>query len=445
MTALTLLLAATSAAWGAGYYTLDAGVRAFSRGGAWVVGADDISAMYYNPAALIRTEGLRARVDVAAVDQYVYFDRAGDDTEPVTNQGKPYVIPTMGLSWDLGTERWAVALGLYPPYAPKFSYPEDGAQRYTLIESTVLQTAAGPSVAFRVHDWVTLGAGLQWQLLVAGQDLMLTTSGEDEPRDDIRFTVLATDRFALSGNLGLLIEPPAGRWAVGAAVQLPTSFTGKGELTGDFSNHRLYERGIINSDVVVDPEVTLAIRMPTTIRGGVLVRPTEALEVELAGVWTGWDSIDEIVVDDIELTVQSTLGPTIVEGPVVLPASYVNAWSARLGGSYRISERWTARAGGFYETSAVPEKTQGVALVDGPKAGYGLGGSGTFGRYTVDVGWCQGFLKPREITDSEVSQIYIDVFSGEVSEVLVVGNGEFRSFQWSAGAALDVAFGLARD
>ncbi|MCB9742793.1 MAG: outer membrane protein transport protein [Alphaproteobacteria bacterium] len=442
---LSLLLALAQPAQGAGYYMLDAGVRAFSRGGAWVVGADDISAMYYNPAALIRTEGVRARVDVAAVSQYISFDRADVDGDPVTNQGRPYVIPTMGVSWDMGTERWAVALGFYPPYAPDFLYPADGPQRYTLIDSTVIQTAAGPSVAFRAHPWITLGAGLQWQLLTAGQDLMLTTSGEDDPDSDIRFSVLATDRFAISGNLGLLVEAPSGFWGFGAAVQLPTRFTGTGELTGDFSNHVLHERGIITSGVVVDPEVTLAIRMPMTLRAGALVRPVEGLEVELSGVWQGWDSIDEIVVDDIELTVQSTLGPTIVEGPVVLPASYVNAWSARLGGSYVISDRWTARAGAFYESSAVTEQTLGVNLVDAPKLGYGLGGSATFGRYTLDAGWSQAFLAKQTVKNSQVSQIHVDVFTGDVDEVEVVGNGEYRSRQSVFGAALDVAFGLPKD
>jgi long-subunit fatty acid transport protein len=41
------------------YYFADVGVRAFGRGGAFIAGADDINAQYYNPAALSRIKGGR--------------------------------------------------------------------------------------------------------------------------------------------------------------------------------------------------------------------------------------------------------------------------------------------------------------------------------------------------------------------------------------------------
>ena len=58
------------------YYLSDVGIRAFSRGGAYVAGADDISAQWYNPAALTRINGGHAQFYAAGVKQFIHFDRS---------------------------------------------------------------------------------------------------------------------------------------------------------------------------------------------------------------------------------------------------------------------------------------------------------------------------------------------------------------------------------
>jgi hypothetical protein len=50
------LLVAPTVAHAGGYYTLDSGIRAIGRGMAFTAGADDLSAQYYNPAALTRID-----------------------------------------------------------------------------------------------------------------------------------------------------------------------------------------------------------------------------------------------------------------------------------------------------------------------------------------------------------------------------------------------------
>ena len=62
---MLLLLASTAQA--GGYYFSDIGVRAYSRGGAFVAGADDLTALYYNPAALTRLRRGTVTLNVAGV------------------------------------------------------------------------------------------------------------------------------------------------------------------------------------------------------------------------------------------------------------------------------------------------------------------------------------------------------------------------------------------
>ena len=447
---------------GAGYYFSDLGPRAMGRGGAVVAGVDDLTAQYFNPAALIRL-GPQVQVQLAGVDQYVKFDRAdvdGEEYAPVENQAAPYAIPTFGVSHDLGIDRFHMMVGFYAPYAPDLSYPADGAQRYTLIDTQLIQTAFGPSAAYAVTDWLTVGAGLTWNLLYIEQELAVTVdlnpdpqASTDDPDFDVSYRVQSLDKSEFSGNLGVLVEPAGGSWALGLSVQPPIEFQGTGPMTADFGDHFLVTSGIVvptNEDgteaVYSDPETTLTVKMPWIVRGGALVRSAKGLEIEAAVVWQGWDIIDTVVVDDVSIVLQTELGGVVseseIEGPIELPASYINAWSYRLGGSYAASDSLTLRVGGLYETSAVPAKTQGVSLVDGVKTGLGLGLTWSRGNLDVDIGVLETFFKPLEVSDSEVTAIRVEALSGDVSEnPKVVGNGTFESRMDMAAMALTWRFG----
>ena len=72
------------------------------RGGANVAGADDLSALWFNPAALKRIDGNRFDIDVSLVDHSVRFTRASESVEnaeggmdvtsfdPVENSAAPF-------------------------------------------------------------------------------------------------------------------------------------------------------------------------------------------------------------------------------------------------------------------------------------------------------------------------------------------------------------------
>ena len=66
------------------YYFLDSGTRAIGRGGAFVVGADDLSAQYFNPAALDHIDRPTIQVSTWAANQYILFDRADEEASGLT-------------------------------------------------------------------------------------------------------------------------------------------------------------------------------------------------------------------------------------------------------------------------------------------------------------------------------------------------------------------------
>ena len=449
---LASLYLLSSIAQGAAYYFSDIGVRAYSRGGAFVAGADDLTALYYNPAALTRMRGITTTVSLAGVGQDISFDRAdypgeGDippiDYDPITNSAPAYIIPHFGLSGNFGLPNTTIALGFYPPYAPDVAYPSDGSQRYSLIDTLVIQTFTGVSAAHKFADWVSVGGGLSWNVLIVEQELKayvpvpppLGEPSYENEQYDVGFGVRAQDDYALTWNLGLLIEPPSQKWALGLMYQPPINFDGKGNLYADFSEYAYYtgdndyDLELIKDPKPKDDDITIDVTMPPIIRTGALIRPTEDLEIELAYVWQGWMNLKSLTVTDLDLEIETSFpDPTIISDDIVLPTGFVNAHSIRLGGQYDVQELASLRLGVNYETSAIEPQNLAPNMVDTNKVGFGAGGSYHFKfGLSLDFGMSQVFYKDTTVTDSEVYQISVDPLSGEVSDGSAIGNGTYSS------------------
>jgi long-chain fatty acid transport protein len=420
-----------------GYYYPDSGIVAYGRGGAFVAGADNQYAQYYNPAGLVRLERPTVNVGLSGVQQNVTFTRQSEDgsfLEPAKNLAKPFLIPQLGFATPI-TEDFGFAFGFYSPYAPDYLYAEDGAQRYTIIDSVIWNFSIGPSLAWQPIPELSVGLGLQWQVLRVEERLKVTISGRDNPDDDVAVDARTLDMFTPGFNVGVLIEPVE-ILSIGISLQPPTKFKahGKGEL--DFSESVLAP--LLDQTVYTDDDIALNLALPLVLRAGVAVRPVPELEVELAGFWEQWSVLSDITVEEIDVTVT---GPIIGEQPVdetlELPAGFRDVFSVRLGGEYQVTDIFAVRAGGFYETSSLETAKVSVALFDTPKVQLGLGTSLLlFDHLGLDTSFAYLLFQSREVRDSEVTQI--NVLEGEES---VVGNGDYTSNGWMVGAQLSWAFG----
>ena len=470
----------------AGYYTSDVGVRAFSRGGAYVAGANDMLALWYNPAALTRLGDGVFTFDIAAVSQSVNFDRKdypGEGPEldyvgsgefddlvnpPIQNGAPAYPIPHMGAAWNFGLKNTVFAVGFYPPYAPDLSYPADGPQRYTLTDTLIIQTFTGASVAHRLWDRLSIGAGVSWNYLRVEQELAVSvpwvapgetdmsklTQNED-PRYDVPFSLDGRDKAGLGWNLGLLYEPPSNRYAFGFMYQAPVKFSAEGKMKADFSEN--YFRvddsyGVLAEDEASDPSVRFDVSMPHIVKLGGLVRPKDNLEIELAAVWEGWSIIDEIRIYDVDLFIpvdqeNPLVGLTGVEDisvtdDIYLPAGYTNTWSVRLGGEWQFHKMGTLRMGGMWEQGAIPSANRNVSLMDGNKWGYGIGGTfQAWKRVGFDVGWFQSFMPEAVIENSGVESIVLHWETGAIVDGRNVGDGRLSGSSKMLGFGVNYAFG----
>ena len=441
-----------------GYFTSDPGLESAGRAGAFTAGADDLTAQLHNPAALVRTDALSVQLEVAGVHQLVTFDRldegVGREFDPVSNGALPMPVPGFAVGGGGETLGWAV--GFYPMYGPRFSYPADGGQRYSQISSTVIETAMGPSVAVRATDWLSVGAGLQARALGVTQELTLSTSGEDGAESDIDVAMEAWDTVQLSWNVGVLVEP-AEAWAVGVSFQPGNTYEALGSLDTDYETNFLYTAGMLADSTFTDEDITLVAELPFLLRSGVAWQVKKELELELGVDWQGWGRVADQLITDIDLAlaldpasdnVPDDLTEVLVTDDVALPAEYRDTVAIALGAELARSESLDLRGGLSFETGAVAPEYLHLMLMDAHRIGASLGLSKRWGALELDAALGGTFFLPVDGKgQSEARQVSVLIDTHDLTAPPVVqagkavGNGSYTSFATVAGVGVSYRFG----
>jgi long-chain fatty acid transport protein len=171
-------IAIESHAHAAGLYFSDRGVRPLGRAGAFVAGADDVHAMWYNPAGLADA-GNSFLVDAAWLNFSVDFKRKAQVTDAggtIRNYEYPSVtgttsfvpIPTLGITLKLGdADKWTFGGGINVPYGVISTFPRTqnglpAASRYSLLslDGSALLVVTG-NLAYKASKEFRIGFGLQ--------------------------------------------------------------------------------------------------------------------------------------------------------------------------------------------------------------------------------------------------------------------------------------------
>lgn len=430
-----------------GMYLPTRGVRPTGRGGAFVAGADDLSATWFNPAGLAHVTGGALLVDAALVQQAITYERidsGGNPQAPVENQSPGLPIPSIGYARPLGAKA-TLALGVWAPYAGLARFDEDGPQRYSSIDlSRSLIATVGVGVGVRLGDTIRLGVTLQDHVVALETMVMLsgcpsqTTCAPEDPDFDSLNRVDQNSYFNPSGSVGAQID--LGKKATfGASFQLPVWVRGKGKL-----NTRLPASGFFDGASVEGDRADITFDLPASFRAGVEVRPGN-WRVELATTVELWSQHDRMTIEPRDVRLVDVPGVGTYElGPMEVPRNFENTYAAHLGveGKPLAGKPLVVRVGYAFETGAPPDEYLSVLTVDGQKHLAALGAGYTFGRWTVDGLFAFAKMSDRTVAagtglapqlnpirDQSTDPLVVYVNDGDyASSWLMIGAGTSRRF-----------------
>jgi long-chain fatty acid transport protein len=394
--ALALVFAAGPASAG-GIYFSDRGVRPMGRGGAFVAGADDLGAVWYNPAGLADAK-TGILVDFAVLRFSAEYTRVlrvvdADDTvryissPTVTGHSPVLPFPTIAASYAFGKrQEYTIAGAAHAPYEALASYPTtiDGrpaSSRYALGSfDGSAASFVGAYFAYKATEELRVGIGLgafvgffQSSAIfsISPPDRLLAAPEQPEFDAESRFRIGPI--FAPSGNLGVTWVPLKAL-RLGGSFQLPTVVSSHTRL-----DVRLPTSTVFDGARIAGKDAHVRFTLPAIVRAGIEVRPIDEVRIEATYVREFWGMHDEIELtpENIAIEGASGLPRRVPVPPVKVPRGFQASNSFRLGGELTFKV-WqyatTLRAGANYETSAIPADYLSLFTIDMDKLTLAVGG-----------------------------------------------------------------------
>lgn len=323
-------LAFAAPAFAGGFEIGDNGTRALGRGGAYVAGVDEPSAIYYNPAGLMRIDGTAATLNLNLLDSNTTFQRAPfiyedelDRRDPEreirfsreTQQTKIFPAPMGFAATNFGLENWRFGIGAYGPSAfgaPSYRTMQrrpddfagdpcgvytpcrdvraadgeedidesvitrDGGQAYMIEEQSVLVIYPSLAVAHLFED-ANLSVGLTAQLALLIVDFSVGVDGDLSQATDIQGeNVQSTERddFYVPTTLNATGVSGTGilglMWEPHPRVAIGASYRPQFGFHAKGDIDLVFPPGLSGADLsLTDDSATLDLRFPDVVRAGV--------------------------------------------------------------------------------------------------------------------------------------------------------------------------------
>ena len=354
--------------------------RAFSGAAA---SADDPSTIWYNPAGMTELPGLQLSSGATALFVASRQEDVGTTiTGPAplgaravggSDGGNPFIpvvpVPTGYASWQAGNSGLWLGVGVTAPFGLKLRYDSGFFGRYDSTYSNLLTLNAQPSIAWRLSDSVSFGAGLDIQYADATLDSAWPQpSGASDGK-----ARLAGDDITLGWNAGVLVKLKGGaRLGLHYRSDMEHDLKGRNTLSG-FTG----ALAVLNGST--------AIRSPLTLPGSATLSLSAPLNPEtrimLTGRWYNWSAFDKLtVIFPSGTAVSKTYG-------------YRDSWSVSAGLERRMSDRLTLRAGSMFDRTPTDPAWLSTRVPDGNRTWLSGGVSyGLTGHLTLNASYAHVFI-----------------------------------------------------
>ena len=287
------------------------------------VASDASTAMpLHNPAGMTRLRGHQLLLGAGAGVATGKFDP--DDDTPIAgddggNAGGPF--PLLGTFYAHSlTDDLKVGMSVLSITGASLDYGDDWTGRFLVQEVTLFTVALNASMAYRVTDWLSLGAG--FTALYAELEMKVAVPG---PRGGEGQATIDGDDTAYGYNFGVLLElSPHTRLGIIYFSEIELDFSGDVDLDpSDLS-------------VGIDTDVPLA----QLVRLGLYQELGEQFTLLLSIGWEDWSTFDTQNISTERLDAD-------------VPRNWKDTMHASIGLHYRPLEQWLFQTGVTYDSSPV--------------------------------------------------------------------------------------------
>ena len=324
---------------------------AFGQGASYagVAAGGSLSTMFWNPAVMTQFAGVQSASSYSAFLPSVKNSPTSGTYAALGGTFNTYqaaLIPAGYMSYQLSPNLW-LGMSLNAPFGLSVGFPESWAGRDYAAGNTSLHTYnAAPSIAYRINDWISVGAGVQIQYAKAalnhGVSLFIPGVGTFPVGD----ANLSGTGWGYGFTAGVTLTPT------------PTTTIGLGYRSG--IDQKI--DGILKTPVSLIGAST-TVDLPGVLSLGIRQRLDQNLTLLGTVEWTDWSRIgtSNIVVNGATVT--------------TLPFQYKDGWLFSAGLEYQANERMTLRTGFGYEISPITDQVRTPLIPDADRFWASVGAS----------------------------------------------------------------------
>ena len=366
-------------------------------------GTDDVSFMFFNPAALGWLDRPQAQVEATLALPRIELENARGSTAlgtPITGSdhdddvAENAVIPAFYAATPLGRGLTA-GLGINVPFGLETEYDKGWVGRYHAVQSRLETVNINPALAWRPYDWLSVGGGVQAQYadgrLTNAVDLgtigAVAGIPGAQPGGDDGFAKLDGNDWSYGANAGVMVEPRPGT-RLGLAWRSEIDHRIKGDVNFRDDSAGIAQGLRAQAELFADSGASVELHTPQSVSFGVRQEVTSELAVMAEAQWTDWSVFDQLTIQFDNPDQPSS----------VTEEEWHDAWFFAVGSTWKISPAWTVRGGLAYDQSPVRTRYRTPRIPDSDRYWLSLGaGYRPASWFGVDLGLTYIFLDDSEV------------------------------------------------
>lgn len=323
--------------------------------------AADASTVAANPAGMTLLDRTQLLAAAGALLPFTNFDLAPQTTTSGGGGGNAGVFTPIGGFFYVYKLSEKVSLGMASDsdFGLSGNYGKPWAGRYYLTQESFITGKANPNIAYRVNDWLSVGAGFSLSvarlLFQSKINTNLTGSGRRPP--DGSLGIESWDE-AFGGNGGVLLTPIKDL-RVGLTYQSPEDYkfgfrphvTGLGRLLS----------GIRSRIGGVKVNIPMEVPQQVMLSGVYKVLPNWSLMGNVG--WQNWSAFSEFPIG-VSTSKQRTVSVNL---------HFSDTCQIAIGQQLRFGEKWIWSAGFAYDSSTVSKANRIPVLPIDRQLRYGTG------------------------------------------------------------------------
>ncbi len=383
----SLLFFAHSAS-GASFALSENGARAQGMAGAYVGQADDASAVWYNPAGLVRTP----KGGTVSLGGNIFFPRISADdvrgvrTNPADSPhangeaGSTPMTPLGYASLRVG-DRVAFGLGINTPFGLSVDWEDNAFVRYQSSFAELRTLFVTPAVGVRLGDRLSVGVGVSYVYADAELERKIFFGPGLE---DGTFQ-LGGKAFDWAYNLGAQVVLAQDR---GQLDRLTLGVTYHSAVVLDFNSNDSSVNFTVPAafaSTFPDSPASTTIDLPDVWTVGLSAAFRNRVTVNFDIQRFGWATFEGLGIETENPTTQAVVAPVVRD--------YKNTIAIRLGVEHWFNDTWALRAGYAFDQTPIPDKTLDALLPDADRHFAHLGVGYRHGRFGVDAAYTAVFFE----------------------------------------------------